>query len=81
MRADALISALPPVDRAQVAIVRALERLRGVERGLLVLDEPTPHLPRDGVDRLFETIRSVAGGGTGVLFVTHRLDEVMEVRP
>ena len=79
VRADALVSSLTPVDQAQVAIVRAIDRLRGVDHGLLVLDEPTPHLPRDGVDRLFETIRSVAAGGTGVLFVTHRLDEVLEV--
>jgi ribose transport system ATP-binding protein len=76
---DAQIGALRPVDKAQVAIVRALERLRDVTRGLLVLDEPTPHLPRDGVERLFATVRNVAASGTAVLFVTHRLDEIIEL--
>lgn len=79
VKPDALIATLPPVDRAQVAIVRALERLRGVRHGLLVLDEPTPHLPRDGVEQLFANVRRVTHDGTGVLFVTHRLDEVMEL--
>jgi ribose transport system ATP-binding protein len=76
---EAPIATLRPVDKAQVAIVRALERLRGVTHGLLVLDEPTPHLPRDGVERLFATVRNVAAAGTAVLFVTHRLDEVIEL--
>jgi ribose transport system ATP-binding protein len=46
---------------------------------LLVLDESTAYLPHDGVERLFETIRSVAASGTGVLLVTHRLEEVQEI--
>jgi ribose transport system ATP-binding protein len=74
-----LVSELEPVDRAQIAIVRALERLTGVSQGVLVLDEPTPHLPRDSVERLFKTIRSIAAAGFGVLFVTHRLDEIREL--
>jgi ribose transport system ATP-binding protein len=76
---QALVSSLEPVDKARVAIVRALERLAGVQQGLLVLDEPTPHLPRDGVDRLFDTIRSISAAGVAVLFVTHRLDEIREL--
>jgi len=75
----ALISSLDPVDRAQVAIVRALQELGERKDGVLVLDEPTPHLPRDGVDRLFRTIREVSASGVAVLFVTHRMDEVREI--
>jgi ribose transport system ATP-binding protein len=41
-----------------------------------VLDEPTAYLPRDGVERLFDAVRTVAAAGFGVLFVTHRLEEV-----
>jgi ribose transport system ATP-binding protein len=41
-----------------------------------VLDEPTAYLPRDGVERLFHAVRTVAAAGHGVLFVTHRLEEV-----
>ena len=73
------VSELRPVDRAMVAILRALEQLRQVPRGLLVLDEPTAYLPRDGVDRLFKAVREVAKQGHGILFVTHRLEEVQEI--
>jgi ribose transport system ATP-binding protein len=76
---DATVSTLAPVDRAQVAIVRALETLRGRDGGLLVLDEPTPHLPRDGVERLFASLREVAAHGVAILFVTHRMDEIREL--
>jgi ribose transport system ATP-binding protein len=81
----AVIQDLPPVDRAMVAIARALEQVREQEQAdhvvspLLVLDEPTPHLPRDGVERLFKAVRDVATQGVGILFVTHRLDEVLDL--
>jgi ribose transport system ATP-binding protein len=70
------IGTLRDVERAMVAIVRALERVRGHPGGLLVLDEPTAYLPRDGVERLFHAVRTAAAAGHGVLFVTHRLEEV-----
>ena len=76
---DTQISDLRDVERATVAILRAVDQLtvdEGVQQGLLVLDEPTAYLPRDGVDRLFATIREAAAMGVGVLFVTHRLEEV-----
>jgi ribose transport system ATP-binding protein len=76
---DALIGSLRQVDRAQVAIVRAFDQLSDVEHGLLVLDEPTPYLPRDGIERVFQTVREVATRGMGVLFVSHRLEEVFEL--
>jgi ribose transport system ATP-binding protein len=73
---EAEIGSLRDVERALVAIVRALDRLKGVAQGVLVLDEPTAYLPRDGVERLFQAVRTVAASGIGVLFVTHRLEEV-----
>jgi ribose transport system ATP-binding protein len=73
---DAEVGSLREVERAMVAIVRALEGLRGLETGVLVLDEPTAYLPRDGVERLFGAVRAVAEAGFAVLFVTHRLEEV-----
>jgi ribose transport system ATP-binding protein len=84
-RPDDLVSTLGSGDRALLAIARALEQVRSQEHGnsgseaILVLDEPTPHLPRDDVDKLFERIRELAGMGTGVVLVTHRLDEILEV--
>lgn len=76
---DDLISSLSQATRAQVAIARAFDQLRGVNDGLLVLDEPTPYLPRDGVDRVFRTVREAAARGIAVLFVSHRLEEVFEL--
>jgi ribose transport system ATP-binding protein len=73
---EAEVWTLREVERAMVAIVRALERLKGLTQGVLVLDEPTAYLPRDGVERLFHAVRAVAAAGFGVLFVTHRLEEV-----
>jgi ribose transport system ATP-binding protein len=73
---DARISSLREVDHAMIGIVRAFEQLRGFDRGLLVLDEPTAYLPRDGVGRLFDAVRDIAAAGFGVLFVSHRLEEI-----
>jgi ribose transport system ATP-binding protein len=73
---DTLVSDLAPVERSLLAIARATGDLSHVERGLLVLDEPTAYLPRDGVTRLFAAIRTIAARGFGVLFVSHDLDEV-----
>jgi ribose transport system ATP-binding protein len=78
---SAPVSALKPVERALLAIVRAIEEIRSVDRGqgLLVLDEPTVFLPREGVERLFSLVKDVAAAGTSVLFVSHDLDEVREI--
>jgi ribose transport system ATP-binding protein len=74
----AKVGSLPDVERALVAIVRALH---GTTRGggVLVLDEPTVFLPRDGVQRLFAAVRDAAASGVGVLLVSHRLEEIKEI--
>ena len=74
----ATLSRLSSVERALVAIVRAIEEM-GDGHGVLVLDEPTPFLPRRDVDRLFALVRQVAAGGAAVVFVSHDIDEVMEI--
>ena len=76
---DAVVGSLREVDRALVAIVRGLIDLQSHANGILVLDEPTAYLPRDSVEQLFRTVRSVASAGTAVVFVSHRLDEVMDL--
>jgi ribose transport system ATP-binding protein len=76
---EAHVSTLRQADKAQVAIVRAYDQLSSAKQGLLVLDEPTPYLPRDGVERVFQTVRDVAARGFVVLFVSHRLEEVFEI--
>ncbi|WP_082480329.1 MULTISPECIES: sugar ABC transporter ATP-binding protein [unclassified Aeromicrobium] len=76
----ASVASLEPTDRALLAIVRAVHHIQESDRrGLLVLDEPTVFLPREGVERLFALVRSVASKGTSVLFVSHDIDEVREL--
>ncbi|MGH9065414.1 MAG: sugar ABC transporter ATP-binding protein [Acidimicrobiales bacterium] len=76
---DTLVGTLSAVDRALVAVVRAITDADRQEGGVLVLDEPTSYLPRDGVERLFSAMRRATGTGLGVVFVSHRLEEVMAV--
>ena len=76
---DRHVSTLSPVERALVAIARALSDASGHEGGVIVLDEPTSYLPANEVRVLFEAMRRVAQAGTAVIFVSHRLEEVMAV--
>jgi ribose transport system ATP-binding protein len=80
---DALVNDISETDRALLAIVRATEDIRAAtgadRRGLLVLDEPTVFLPREGVERLFAITRSIVEEHASVLFVGHDLDEVREI--
>ena len=66
-----------PVQRTVVAIAGALQGEHGA--GVLVLDEPTAVLPHDEVERLLAMVREVRRGGTSVLYVSHRLDEIFEI--
>ena len=81
---DALVASLPQVQRALLAIVRAFEDIRTAKpvhggAGILVLDEPTPFLPREGVEQLFRLVRDIVQHGASVIFVSHDVDEVMEI--
>ncbi len=80
----ARVGDLPAVERALLAIVRAFADLHdqrdALDRpGILVLDEPTPFLPRPGVEKLFRLVRGIVGEGASVLFVSHDVDEVREI--
>ncbi len=71
------VATLSPAQRTAVAVARALKdtaRLGAVK--LMVFDEPTATLPDNEVNQLLATIRGVAARGTGILYVTHRLDEI-----
>lgn len=76
---DTLISDLPPVERALIAIIRAFYELDNIDQSegkLLILDEPTPFLSAADVERLFSLVRSVAQRGVSVIFVSHDIDEI-----
>jgi ribose transport system ATP-binding protein len=80
---DAKVGSLSGVERALLAIVRAVEEMDVSTQqngsGLLVLDEPTVFLPQEGTERLFALVREIAASGSSVLFVSHDMDEVREV--
>ena len=81
---DERIDRLTPVERALLAIVRAFEEIRVAHDltgrpGLVLLDEPTPFLPREGVEQLFALIRSISALGSSVVFISHDIDEVMQI--
>jgi ABC-type sugar transport system ATPase subunit len=75
---DAPLSSVAPVERTAVAIVRALAGWEE-DDGVLVLDEPTASLPSSEVDRLHDIVRDVSSQGAGVIYVSHRLDDVLAV--
>jgi ribose transport system ATP-binding protein len=72
------VADLPPVDRALLAIVRAMEDL-GAASAALVLDEPTAFLPAAETERLFALVRSITAAGTSVVLVSHDLAEVRAI--
>jgi ribose transport system ATP-binding protein len=74
------VERLSQAERAIVAIMRAINDLEEHHgAGVLVLDEPTAALPAHEVGRLFSAVRRISDSGSGVLFVTHNLDEVFEI--
>ncbi|MEO8883238.1 MAG: ATP-binding cassette domain-containing protein, partial [Devosia sp.] len=78
------VDRLTPVQRALLAIVRAFEEIEVARAatgkpGLLLLDEPTPFLPASGVAQLFGLVRSITASGSSVIFISHDIDEVMEI--
>jgi ribose transport system ATP-binding protein len=72
---DLRIQDLSRTEKSLVAIARAL----AADAEILVLDEPTASLPADEVARLFEALRRLRARGVGMVYVSHRLDEVFEI--
>ena len=79
------ISALAPVEAAQIAIVRAVAQMgRASEAGsghagVLVLDEATTFLDQAGRQSMASLLRSLKTRGIAVIFVSHDLEEVLAI--
>jgi ribose transport system ATP-binding protein len=73
-----LVRDLPAAERTGVAIARAVADEEWPIK-LIVLDEPTATLPATEVGVLLRMVKGVAQSGVGVLYVTHRLEEVFEI--
>lgn len=73
--ATARVSSLTRTQKSLVAIARAL----AADCDYLVLDEPTASLPADEVERLFAALRPLKARGVGMIYVSHRLDEIFRI--
>ncbi len=72
---EARVGSLSAAEKSIVAIARAL----AFRSDLLVLDEPTAALPAGDVDLLLDKLKRLRASGLGLLYVTHRLDEVFRI--
>ncbi len=66
---------LTRAEKSLLAIARAL----ALNATFLVLDEPTASLPHADVERLFAVLRRLRSEGVGMIYVSHRLDEVFAI--
>ena len=73
--ADRLVETLSVADRQLVAICRAI----AADARLVIMDEPTSSLTRQEVDALFKVVRDLQQKNITIVFVSHRLNEVMEI--
>ncbi len=72
---DALVEHLPVGAQQRVEILKALIR----DAKVLILDEPTAVLTPQEIEALFRIMRSLALAGRSILFITHKLKEVLAV--
>ena len=72
---DAQVAELRPADKQLVSMARALSR----NVRLLIMDEPSAILDPPEVDALFEVVRRLTAGGVGVVYISHRLDEIARI--
>ena len=75
MHPDVLVGSLPMALRQMVEIGKVLSQ----DSELIVFDEPTAPLSRDEVRILFDIFRDLKRRGKGIVFISHRLDEVLAI--
>jgi general nucleoside transport system ATP-binding protein len=70
-----IVSTLSVGERQRIEIVRALL----LDPQLLIMDEPTSVLTPQEVGQLFETLRKLASQGCSILYISHKLHEIVEL--
>ena len=77
---DALVRDLSPAQQTMVAVARATQTVaHAASPKLLVLDEPTAALGEEEAEKLFEVLDRVKRMGLAILYVSHRLQEVIDL--
>ena len=72
---DARVSELTIGEQQRLEIIKALFR----DAKILILDEPTAVLTPKEAEGLFDALRALAAGGMGIIFIRHKLHDVMAV--
>lgn len=72
---DEIVENLEVGERQRVEIIKVLYR----GANILILDEPTAVLVPQEVEGLFQSMRELQSQGTTILFIDHKLDEVLEI--
>ena len=72
---DALVGEMPVADKQLIAISRALLQ----DARLIIMDEPTTALTQKEVSSLFSVIKDLQKQGISILFVSHKLNEVLDI--
>ncbi len=75
LQADWRVEKLSPAGKQLVEICRAIQH----ESALLIFDEPTSSLSGAESQEVFRIVRRLRASGTGVIYITNRLDELREV--
>ena len=75
LASDTLVSELSVGEQQRVEIVKAL--VRGAR--ILILDEPTSVLTPQQSERLFDALRALVADGVGIIFISHKLREVLAI--
>lgn len=75
------INPMELVSRLSVGVQQRVEIVKALYRGvdLLILDEPTSVLTPQETSELFDTLKNLTGNGLSIIFITHKLNEVMNV--
>jgi rhamnose transport system ATP-binding protein len=72
---DAEVCSLTMPEQQLVEIARAL----GAEARVLIMDEPTASLSEREVEKLHDVVHGLRGAGVGVIYISHRLDELFQI--
>ncbi|HET9598765.1 MAG TPA: sugar ABC transporter ATP-binding protein [Anaeromyxobacteraceae bacterium] len=70
-----------PVERYSLSVKNRIEIAKALafDARILVMDEPTSALAEPEVDRLFEIVGQLKARGCGVVYITHRLEEIYRI--